>query len=241
MFDAKKLLDQFMGTGIPGGGTVGDRVGQVQDYTRENPLKSGLAAGGLAGLLLGTETGRSITGSAATMGGLALLGGLAYKAYQNWQGTGSVTGAATGAAPGGQIAGPAEPGPLEAPKKNPFAASEAEQQEAGLAMVMAMIAAAKSDGHIDATEQQRIFDKLDTLDLDVEAKAFVMDELRSPLNIDKIVAKARTPELAMQIYTASRVAIDLDHPAEKSYLDQLVQRLGIDRGFVNEVEAAITA
>ena len=240
MFDAKKLLDQFMGTGIPGGGTVGDRVGQVQGYARENPLKSGLAAGGLAGLLLGTETGRSITGSAATVGGLALLGGLAYKAYQNWQGTGSVTGAAPNA-PGGQIAGSTEPGPFDAPKKNPFAASEAEQQEAGLAMITAMIAAAKSDGHIDATEQQRIFDKLDTLDLDVEAKAFVMDELRAPLNIDKIVAKARTPELAMQIYTASRVAIDLDHPAEKSYLDQLVQRLGIERGFVNEVEAAITA
>ncbi|MBB4304435.1 uncharacterized membrane protein YebE (DUF533 family) [Rhodobium orientis] len=239
MFDAKKLLDQFMGTGIPGGGTVGDRVGQVQDYSRENPLKSGLAAGGLAGLLLGTETGRSLTGSAATVGGLALLGGLAYKAYQNWQGTGSVTGAAQP-----RVTGPAEPGPFDAPKKNPFAASEAEQQEAGLAMVTAMIAAAKSDGHIDATEQQRIFDKLDKLDkldLDVEAKAFVMDELRSPLDIDKIVAKARTPELAMQIYTASRVAIDLDHPAEKSYLDQLVQRLGIDRGFVNEVEAAITA
>ena len=240
MFDAKKLLDQFMGTGIPGGGTVGDRVGQVQGYAKENPLKSGLAAGGLAGLLLGTETGRSVTGSAATVGGLALLGGLAYKAYQNWQGTGSVTGAAAGA-PAGQIAGPAEPGPLDAPKKNPFGASEAEQQEAGLAMITAMIAAAKSDGHIDATEQQRIFDKLDTLDLDVEAKAFVMDELRAPLDIDKIVAKARTPELAMQIYTASRVAIDLDHPAEKSYLDQLVQRLGIERGFVNEVEAAITA
>ena len=38
-----------------------------------------------------------------------------------------------------------------------------------------MIAAAKSDGHVDATEQANIFAQLDKLALSAEEKAFVLD------------------------------------------------------------------
>jgi len=227
MIDAKSLLDQLLGTNLPGGATVGGAVDKAKDYARENPLTAGAAAGGLAAILLGTKTGRSVTTSAATVGGLAVLGGLAYKAFQNWQATGSVTGETAEA--------PAAEG------ENPFAMSDEDQQEVGLAMVMAMIAAAKSDGHIDADEQKRIFDKLDEVDLDTEAKAFVMDELRAPLDINRVVERAKNPEMAMQIYTASRVAITAEHPAERAYLETLAERLGLDRGFVRQVEEALAA
>ena len=228
MIDAKALLDQFLGTNIPGGSTVGDAVDKAKGYAKENPLTAGAAAGGLAAILLGTKTGRSVTTSAATVGGLAVLGGLAYKAYQNYQKDGSITGSDGDAA-------------VETEGGNPFAVSEADEQEAGLAMVMAMISAAKSDGHIDADEQKRIFDKLDELDLDMEAKAFVMDELRAPLDINRVVERATSPELAMQIYTASRIAVTADHPAERAYLESLALRLGLDMGFVREVEHAVGA
>ena len=72
-----------------------------------------------------------------------------------------------------------------------------------LAILRAMIAAAKADGHIDAVEQQKIFGKLDAMDLGTEDKAFVIDELRKPLDIDAVVAAATTPELAVEIYAAS--------------------------------------
>lgn len=223
MFDAKSLLDQLMGTSLPGGSTVGGAVDKTKAYAKENPLAAGAAAGGLAALLLGTKTGRSIAGGAATVGGLAVLGGLAYKAYENWQ---------SKDAAGEQ--------PI-ASDDNPFATSQVDEQELGLAMVTAMIAAAKSDGHIDAEEQRRIFDKLDELDLDAEAKAFLMDELRTPLDIDKVVGMAKTPEMAMQMYTASRIAVDLDHSAERAYLKMLADKLRINPGFVTEVEEAMAA
>ena len=57
MFDAKRLLDQLAG---------------------------GLAGGALANALSGKKA-RKIAGSALQMGGLALIGGLAYKAWQNYQ------------------------------------------------------------------------------------------------------------------------------------------------------------
>jgi uncharacterized membrane protein YebE (DUF533 family) len=49
-------------------------------------LAGGVAAGGVMALLMGNKSARKLAGKAATFGGTALLGGLAYKAYQNWQG-----------------------------------------------------------------------------------------------------------------------------------------------------------
>jgi uncharacterized membrane protein YebE (DUF533 family) len=42
-------------------------------------------AGGLAAVLLGTSTGRSMAAGAVKLGGIAGLGGIAYKAFSNWQ------------------------------------------------------------------------------------------------------------------------------------------------------------
>ena len=105
-----------------------------------------------------------------------------------------------------------------------------------LAILRAMIAAAKADGHIDAQEHSRIFDKLDACDLDTEEKAFIIDELRKPLDIDAVVRAATTPELAVQIYAASVLAIDPDDPAEQAYLAMLASRLKLEPGLRSAVE-----
>ena len=65
MIDAKRLLDQLVGSGVAGG------------------LAGGLAGGALANVLSGKK-GRKLAGSALKVGGLAMVGGLAYKAWQNW-------------------------------------------------------------------------------------------------------------------------------------------------------------
>ena len=109
-------------------------------------------------------------------------------------------------------------------------------QSFSLTLMTAMISAAKADGHIDAAEQQKIFGKLDELDLDTEAKAWVMDELRKPLNIDQVVASATSPELAVEIYAASFLAIDPDDPAEQAYLAMLASRLKLDPGLKASLE-----
>ncbi|MGH6816625.1 MAG: hypothetical protein ACREC6_13080, partial [Hyphomicrobiaceae bacterium] len=57
-------------------------LAQLKELIANNRLGAGAALGGLGALVLGTGTGRSLAGSALKLGGLALVGGLAYKAYQ---------------------------------------------------------------------------------------------------------------------------------------------------------------
>ena len=196
MFDAKRLLDQFIGSQGAGDRGFGrpDQPGRFGDQAPGDFLQQagqalsgfggGALTGGLAGLLLGSKGGRKIVGSALTYGGMAVAGALAYRAYQNWQ-------AGKSATPASNEATPLLPPPADTPF-NP--ASEAEQQSLGRNLLRAMIAAAKSDGHIDAKEQTAIFAEMDKLNLDSEDKAFVMDELRRPLDVDAVARGARTPE-----------------------------------------------
>lgn len=246
MFDAKSLLDQFLGSqsgGQSGGqyggrggadaqrGGSGDLLSQGKDFLSSQG--GGLALGGLAGLMLGSKSGRKIGKKAVTYGGLALVAGLAYKAYQGHR-------ANQQNSPRPQYPQD-EPLPLDAPRGTAFDPAEQPggENEVAVALLSAMIGAAKADGHIDQEEQERIFAKIDEAGLDSEAKAFLMDELRSPLDLDKIVASATCPETAAEIYAASRLAIDPDHPAEKAYLQMLAARLGLEAGLVDEIELAV--
>lgn len=249
MFDAKSLLDQFLGSGGQGGqGGQGRSTDQLmnkgRDYLQNNSggLATGALAGGLAGLMLGTKTGRKLGSKAVTYGGMALVAGLAYKAYKGYQaGQQSGGGGAAAQAPGQGHAQANQPFQLEAPRDTAFDPVNAPGGENNFALVLltAMVSAAKADGHIDADEQARIFEKIDEAGLGAEEKAFLMDELRSPLDIDKVVAGATTPEAAAEIYAASRLAIDPDHAAEQAYLQMLSARLGLDQALVNEIEFAV--
>ncbi|MFN0192308.1 MAG: DUF533 domain-containing protein, partial [Aestuariivirga sp.] len=67
--------------------------------------------------------------------------------------------------------------------------------------------------------------------------AFVMDELRKPLDIEKVVAAATSPELAVEIYAASFLAIDPDDPAEQAYLAMLAARLKLAPDLKTRIEA----
>ncbi|MEI2420227.1 DUF533 domain-containing protein, partial [Arthrospira platensis SPKY2] len=91
----------------------------------------------------------------------------------------------------------------------------------GLAIVRSMIAAAKADGHIDNAERERIFGQISQLGLGAEEKAFLFDEIARPLDIDAIVALGVSPQVSIDIYTASLLAIEVDTPAEKAYLQML--------------------
>ena len=228
MFDPQKLLEQFLGGGTSQGGqqNSGQKTGMSPDFMKG--LATGGVAGGLAGVLLGGKTSKKMAKGAVKLGGTAALAGLAYKAYTQWQ-------ASKGQAP--QAETPPMTDITPRPEGTPFLPSIAQQRDnMSLAILRAMIAAAKADGHIDADEQRRIFGKLDELDLDMEEKAFVMDELRKPLDIDAVVAAAATPELALEIYAASVLAIDPDDPAEQAYLAMLASRLKLDPGLRLAVE-----
>ncbi|MCW5732389.1 MAG: tellurite resistance TerB family protein [Alphaproteobacteria bacterium] len=223
MLDAKRLLDQFVGGQGAGPGSG--------EFLRG--MGGGALAGGLAALLLGTKTGRKLGGSALKLGGMAAIGALAYKAYRDWQ-------AGKTAAPGAQAPRPVSAPLPPAPAGTPFnPADEAGRQTLARDLLRAMIAAAKADGHIDAREQARVLAEMDKLDLAIEDKAFVVDELRAKLDIDAVAASATTPEKAAEIYAASLLAIDVDHAAERSYLAMLAARLNLDEMLVAHLHRSV--
>ena len=240
MLDAKRLLDQFLGgqQGLQPGQQWPQGQPQLGDIARNigtslsgnlGGIGGGALAGGLAGILLGTKQGRKIAGTAATVGGMALVGALAYGAYKNWQAGGAPAQDTRASVP-----------LLPPPRETPFMpASEAEQQSLGLSLMRAMIAAAKSDGHIDAKEQSNIFTQLDNLNLTAEEKAFVLDELRKPLDVDAVARGARTPEQAAEIYVASLLAVDVDNAAERRYLASLAIKLRLDEKLVEHLHATV--
>lgn len=232
MFNPQKLLEQFLGAAGAGGPSaaiadISTGAGVSPDFMKG--LAAGGAAGGLAGILLGGKSSKKLAKGAVTIGGTAALAGLAYKAYNQWQAA---------------KAAPADAQPMNDITPQPQAvgilpAATEPRNEAAVTILRAMIAAAKADGHIDAEEQRRIFAKLDELDLGMAEKAFVIDELRRPLDIDAVVASAVTPELAMQVYAASFLAMEPDDPAELAYLAMLASRLKLapDLAAMLETEA----
>jgi uncharacterized membrane protein YebE (DUF533 family) len=227
MLDPKKLLDDLLGSNIPGTtGTVRDKAGQVTQMARDNPL----AAGAIAAVLLGTGTGRKLTGSAVKLGGLAAVAGLAYKAYQNYQ---------NGNKPG-EVA-KSEPELLPPPADTAFDPAQAPQGEAEFALVLirAMIAAAKADGQIDDAERRKIGEKLALSGMDADAEAFLNAEMDKPASLDELVAAAKTDAQKVELYTASRLAITSDTRAERGYLDLLAGRLGLPDSLVDHVEATV--
>lgn len=227
MFDAKTLLDQFLGSQVPGaGGSVRERAGQVTQLAKDNPL----ATIAIAGVLLGTDGGRKVAGSALKLGGLAAIAGLGYQAYKNYR--------------AGQ--NPAESAQAGTPELLPPPADsgfhpEAVSTDFALILVRAMIAASRADGHIDDAERARIVDKLKVSGLGADAAQFLEDELANPVDLDAIVAAAKSEEQRVELYTASRLAIEPETRAERGYLDLLAGRLGLADALVDHIEATVSA
>lgn len=198
---------------------------QSDQGTQRNAMSG--AAGLAAGMLLGGGGFGKIAGSTLQMGAVAAVGGLAFNAWQNHQKN--------------QQTGAAQVGTTSQEAFIPALNDTRGQEELGKTLVRAMIAAAKADGKIDADEKEAIFSKLETMNLSSEEKAWVFDELSSPLDINAVVARADTPEHATEIYAASLVAISADTAAERAYLDALASKLKLAPALVTEIHKAAGA
>lgn len=226
MIDPKKILSDFLGSNIPGTqGTVQDTAQKGVQMAKDNPL----ATGAIAAVLLGTGFGRSLTGSAVKVGGAAAVAGLAYKAYQNYQ---------QGKAASVETAATQEV--LAPPTDSEFDASKTGiHDEFGIVLVRAMIAAARADGHIDEQERARITEKLAMSGVDTDLASFVRAELAKPVDVDALVKHAATEAQKVELYTASRLAIEPTSRAERGYLDMLAGRLALPDTLIDHIEATI--
>ena len=215
------LLDQMLQSGQ---GAATNVAGRVQTAAQGNPLGSlltgaggGALAAGAIGLLMGSKKARKIGGKALTYGGLAALGVVAYKAFNTWQ----------------QQNAPAAQAP-QPRTVDRIPAAEAEFH--GQAVLRALIAAAKADGHIDDRERQLIDESMAQLTGDRSVQLWIDQELRKPLDPADIATSATTPEIAAEMYLASLLMVDEENFMERAYLDELARNLKLDPSFKAELE-----
>ncbi|AHG63399.1 tellurite resistance TerB family protein [Advenella mimigardefordensis] len=189
--------------------------------------KTTLSAG-----VLGMLVGHKANSNLATYGGLAALGTVAYRAYQRWQANQSDRQPEMQAsAPATATAQPQPPTPI-----NQLPAAQAEEQSK--AILSALIAAAKADGHIEANEQamlDQFFSKMST----PEEQAWLKAELAKPVDPVAVASLATDPHLASQMYAVSVSIIDSTNFMEKAYLDELAKQLDLTPELKNELETQV--
>lgn len=178
----------------------------------------GALTGGVLGLLLGNRRARKMGGKLAVYGGLAAVGALAYKAYGDWQRQQSGAGAAV-------VPADALPPPQ----------SESHSQ----AILKALIAASKADGHVDERERQVIEGEFSRLDAAPEVRQWLQAELQKPLDPAEVARAATSPEMASEMYLASLIAADEQNFMERAYLDELARQLELDEGLKARLEQQV--
>ncbi len=205
----------------------GDLLERVKELVGNNKTAAGAIVGGLGGLLLGTKTGRSLVGRAARLGGLALIGTLAYKAYKNYQ--------QDAPSQGGQGDDDRFGVPELPPEGSGYEADAMTNDDAAL-FIRTMVAAAASDGQIDRQEQRTILGNLEQAGMDGEAMDFLASEFNDPASIEDIIDSVRSQEQAVKVYTAARIAIEPDTQDEQRFLSSLSRQLGLDSALAAQID-----
>ncbi|RMQ40027.1 hypothetical protein ALQ04_02569 [Pseudomonas cichorii] len=196
--------------------------------------KSGSSSGGLGSLLSGAGGGALAAGAMSllkgkrssgmggkvlTYGGLAALGVLAYKAYNNWQASQGVS-------------AQREPQTIDR-------LPESQAEEHSQAILRALVAAAKADGHVDERERELIEGEFSKLSNDNELQHWLHAELNKPLDPCEVARAAKTPEMAAEMYIASVILVDQEHFMERAYLDELARQLKLAPGLRAELEEQV--
>ena len=200
----------------------------------------GLAGGAVSGAIMSNKKARKTAGTVLKVGGLAALGGMAWKAYQGYNaqqnpGTGVETPQVATNTPANPVwSGVNEKG---------FAIDENDVSPGSrsLLLIQAMIAAACADGHLDAREREQILARVGEFGLDPDEKALVFDSMQQPLSLTDIAQRVDCPELAAEVYMASALVVDSSLIASELYLDALAFRLGLPEGLVKQMHEQLPA
>ena len=231
------LQDLQSNLGNLAGSEQGGILGRVMDMAKttlgsaaENPAQAA-GLGAILGSLLGGG-GSSVSG-AIKGGALAMLAGVAYKALTN-AGQGAQGVPTAGEQP--EFSGGDVPLGLR-PPQNP-AERQALAHTAEL-VIKGMMNVAKADGQVSADEIQRIVGKLRESGMEGDAEAWIMAELRRPLDLDAFIAEIPNQEVAAQVYAASLLAVEVDTPQEKAYLTDFAKKAGIDGTVAQTIQRTV--
>jgi len=214
--NAKGILEQLMKqAGNQHDGASGQRGLDARKLVGSSALS----------MLIGTKRGRKVGGKGLKYAALAGVGKLAWEAWQRRQASTMDT---------------AQAAKVEGEPFERMRGGEA-QERRSLAILKAMIAAARADGHVDDTERAQLTEHIDALGADAELHAWVERQMRMPLNANEIARDADSPQAAREMYLASAAIIDDQNPMERAWLDQLAAALGLERGVAQELERQVAA
>ncbi len=225
--NAQSILDQLLKTGMS---ALDNKTGSAptaganQADAGLGQFGTGAAAGGVLGLLLGSKGGRRLGGKALQYGGVAALGVMAFRAFSNWQ------------AQQAQAPGPTGSVPPAPPLRTVNLLPSPEIEEHSRAMLKAMIAAAKADGHLDERERGLVEAQLSQVGADPDMRRWFEEELRRPLDPAEVAQAAASPELAAEMYLASVLMVDDTSFMERAYLDELARQLQLSDSLKLELE-----
>ncbi|MFC4175494.1 DUF533 domain-containing protein [Microvirga sp. GCM10011540] len=117
------------------------------------------------------------------------------------------------------------------------APAPADSGETALLVMRAMIAAAAADGRIDDDERERILGTLKRAGIDGEGVALIEAELARPASAAELAAAVKTPDMAVQVYTAARRIITPSTVEERVFLAHLSGALGLEPRVVAQIDA----
>ncbi|MDR2549993.1 MAG: tellurite resistance TerB family protein [Desulfobulbus sp.] len=216
----------------------------------------------LLGKMVGEVVGKSGSwggGKASKLGGLGAGSGLmtliglgvgAYEILQQQKQQSSAGSPNQPPPPPGSGAGssmPPPPPPQATPTRPPLPGGELpnvaalsagglEARELATRMIQVMVAATHADGGMDADEERAVLDRLRGAELNQEEKMFLLEELHRPQSIEALTAGIDDPAVAKTMYMLAVAAITIDTEAERTWLDQLGERLGISQGMRSFLE-----
>ncbi len=202
-------------------------LGKAQEFLKTPQGNAAMNAVvlGLTKAVVNSEAGRKLTAQAKSKG-TALFNRFLNKGAESPVIEGSAT----------QI--PAAPAPAALPAPAPAPSAEAAGSgETALLVMRAMIAAAAADGRIDQDERERILGTLTRAGIDGEGVKVIEAELDRPASATDLAAAVKTPEQAVQVYTAARRIITPNTVEERVFLAHLSAALGLDPKVVAQIDA----
>jgi uncharacterized membrane protein YebE (DUF533 family) len=178
------------------------------------------ALGGLAGLLVSSKSSRKLLTKYGTgallVGGGAVAGSVLWNKYKD-----KIRTAHQGEPQYGQQTSPVD--------------MRTER------LILALVFAAKSDGHIDDKERAVIDSQLREAGVEAQGRQLVDKAIAQPLDPQLLAKDVRNEEEALELYFLSCAAIDVDHFMERSYLNALGDALNIPHdvreGIENDLKA----
>lgn len=203
------------------------RSSSSDDQPSGNNLLLPGALGGLAGLLVASKSSRKLLAKYGTgallVGGGAVAGSVLWNKYQQKM-----------RASAQQTS--ADVAPAQAPSPAP-----AELDARSERLIMALVFAAKSDGHIDDRERANIEEQLRAANVDVQGRVLIDRALAQPLDPQSLAHGISSEQEALEVYYISCAVIDIDHFMERSYLNALGESLKLPQDVREEIERDIQA